>query len=151
MKRTAALTIVALAALLGLTGLSTATAAPKPTTTLPAVSGPLVASHTRQIEQLTAQITALRGMVVALSATRAPVEVDTSDLEDRLATLESQVGVNSIYRSSITNLWSSVNDLKRQLGGGLLGGTSLDSRISSVERCLSSIRTGWSSSYAPFC
>jgi hypothetical protein len=147
MRRSAAVLLL-LVVIAGLAGTGIAQGAPKPA---PVASAADVASLKSEVAQLQRLVQTLRQQVGILQKAPSPYPtLPPVNYESRVSELEDQVGVNSIYRSSITNLWAEVASMKRSLGSDF-GGSGLESRVRSLESCVQRLRSSWSSNYAPYC
>lgn len=91
------------------------------------------AASDADLEEIRSELQDLRDAIEALGAS---IPDDTSDAS-RLRTLEQQVGVNSIHRNSITNLWNEID--------------RLETEIERLESCVQRMRQNWGSTSAPYC
>jgi hypothetical protein len=108
------------------------------------------ADELADVEQRLSQLEASLGSVQA--QLRAPTASSSTD--SRLATLERQVGVRSIHRQTISDLWSEIAELQQaveELESQVGGYRGLAAQVTSLQRCVDSMKRNWSSEYAPTC
>jgi predicted RNase H-like nuclease (RuvC/YqgF family) len=110
-----------------------------------------VASLERDVEQLAQALAALAARPMPSVDTSA-LDRHTSALDRRVQELERQVGVTSLNKKSLSNLWSEVSSLASQVGGEFGITNGLEHRVRSLESCVDQIIRSWSSDYtSPRC
>ena len=119
------------------------------------------ASSAGDLEEIRDELDVLREAIEALgSQIDGAGSSDATRLDGRVAELEKQVGVRSINRQALTDLWGAVSKLTQRVeqlanevrgASNTYGDNGLDGRVRSLEACVSKMRQSWGSSYAPYC
>lgn len=102
------------------------------------------------IAALRAEVDELRSAIEALGLAMDDEPDGAGQFDHRLTTVERQVGVNSVNRSGVSDLWSELAKLKRSVEG-YFGSGGIEQRLDDLEQCVSRMRREWGSEYAPYC